>query len=101
MCCSVLQCVAVCCSVSLESRQMDAYECWSVVLEYSLMHACEYYRCYSVSLDSSHMHACVRCSVLQCVAVCCSVSLKASRMDASACYSGLQCVTRVMTDACV
>ena len=46
MCCSVLQCVAVCCSVLLESVQGDLRRIQCVA---------------------------VCCSVLQCVAVCCSV----------------------------
>ena len=71
MCCSVLQCVAVCCSVLLFA---DDYT-WHISLHLP-----------SVFIDGtcvSRSYMC--CSVLQCVAVCCSV---------------LQCVAVCSSDMC-
>ena len=62
MCCSVLQCVAVCCSV-LHKSAMDITDVYLQLL-----------RCVAVC-----------CSVLQCVAVCCSV-LHKSAMDITDVY---------------
>jgi len=58
LCCSVLQWVAVGCSVSHKSR---GYLCKALVLQ-----------CVAVCCSALQCVA-VRCSVLQCVAVCCSV----------------------------
>ena len=66
MCCDVLQCVAVCCSVL--HRVAAVYKCVSFGTPRE--HALEV----SVAVCISTLQCvAVCCSVLQCVAVCCSV----------------------------
>jgi len=64
VCCSVLQCVAVCCSVSSRFR-CSALQCVAVCCP----------RCGCLTSNYFQVNECVAvcCSVLQCVAVCCSV----------------------------
>jgi len=74
VCCSVLQCVAVCCSISYIWPYMYTSQ------ERMLATAASYFtrRCdptyIKPSIVSVVQSVAVYCSVLQCVAVCCSVS---------------------------
>ena len=64
MCCSVLQGVAMCCSVHYSTDGRDVLQCdamWCSVLQCVVV-LCNVVQCVAVC-----------CSVLQCVAVCCSV----------------------------
>ena len=65
LCCSVLQCVAVCCSVLRKWTQIIRVVCCSVSQCVAV--------CCTNRLRSYLLCVAVCCSVLQCVAVCCSV----------------------------
>jgi len=56
MCCSMVQCVAVCCNVTLGSNSTHT----------------ETFNSTTFSLPSDHVRVAVCCSMLQYVAVCCS-----------------------------
>jgi len=71
VCCSVLQCVAVCCSVRLESL-VSASDALVSTSEAEMM---RYVSRYSVLQCVA-----VCCSVLQCVAACCSVRLESPHL---------------------
>jgi len=72
VCCSVLQCVAVCCRRRI----------------YIIVFAGPPFANFLSLHGIRHQFVAVCCSVLQCVAVCCSVL-----QCAAVCYSVLQCVT--------
>jgi len=61
VCCSVLQCVAVCCS-TCKNVPLHQMQCVAV--------CCSVLQCLAVPAITCHS---IKCSVLQCVAVCCSV----------------------------
>jgi len=65
VCCSVLPCVAVCCSVSRshDRRRQRVSQCCSMLQRVAA--CCSVLQCVEIC-----------CSVLQCVAVCCSLSRK-------------------------
>ena len=79
VCCSVLPCVAVCCSVLLSNKFVVGY---GSIVSYSSS--------ISPSLFIVDIHVC--CSVLQCVAVCCSVL-----QYVAVCCSVLHCVALCCT----
>ena len=91
MCCSVLQCVALCCSVLYEHACRSALVprgcVWCSVMQ--RVAACCILRRHT--REFSHVQegfiCCSFCSVLQCVAVCCSVL-----QCVAVCCSVLQCV---------
>ena len=79
MCCSVLQCVAVCCAVfqclPVPTATLSKGICCSVLQCVAV--CCSVSHCITVSScsDSNIVAQGMCCSVLQCVAVCCSMSL--------------------------
>ena len=75
MCCSELQCVAVCCS-----KLCVAVSCSKLCVAVFVPVQCSVLQCVAVS-----------CRVLQCVAVCCSVCYNVVQCVA-VCCSALQCV---------
>jgi len=65
VCCSVLQCVAVCCSVVQRVNKSKLYACCQLLLSITFASL--------PSVDCVLQCDAACCSVLQCVAVCCSV----------------------------
>ena len=67
MCCNMLQCVALCCSV--KKLPDDEQVTYAVFCSVFFAVCCSVLQCVAVCLQC----VAVCCSVLQCVAVCCSV----------------------------
>jgi len=76
VCGSVLQCVAVCCSVLRVPSGATGRGCtladWLFATSFGSEVRCSALQCVAVCCSTLQCVA-VRCSVLQCVAVCCSV----------------------------
>jgi len=88
MCCSVLQCVAVCCNVQLR----DAVWCSVLQCVAVCCHVLRVLQC-----RARHVSQCIAvcCSVLQCVAVCCSLlqCVAVFAVDVAACtHASCECV---------
>ena len=75
VCCSLLQCVVVCCSELQCERQLTVAVCCSVRGSYQLQYVavCEATSSCSVLQCARQLAVAVCCSVLQCVVVWCSV----------------------------
>jgi len=93
--CSVLQCVAVCCSAFYASAWIHQIriQCWPIegYIMTGPRHVsvcCSVLQCVAVCCSVLQCGA-VCCSVLQCVAVCCSVAVL---QCVAVCCSVLQCV---------
>jgi len=122
VCCSVLQCVAVCCSgyVPVTRSNMCVAVCCSVLqcvavccsalqwlcTRHAVRHVCcRVLQCVAVGMYPSRSQICVlQCvalchSVLQCVAVCCSgyVPVTRSILRHSACSSG-ETMAKIMSE---
>jgi len=96
VCCNVVQCVAVCCSmlhvcVAAWCRVLQCGNGFRVTLQHTATRCNTLQRSHTAphcrALVSSHGHRCLCCSVVQCVAVCCSVL-----QCVAVCCSVLQCV---------
>jgi len=70
VCCSVVQCVAVCCSSGGVTRRVELTRGCCSVLQWAAV-CCSVLQC--VACCSVLQCIAVYCSALQCVAVCCSV----------------------------
>jgi len=84
VCCSALQCVAVCCTVAKKGRRLYGAHC--------VVFCCSVLQCVAVCCSVLQCAA-VYCKVLQCVAVCCRVVQgRVITCIVQKCCIALQCV---------
>jgi len=103
VCCNVLQCVTVCCSVlhvPLKSKRW-VHACGAVccsvlqcvAVHHSMLHFTNTVKKTSLCVCCRVLQCVeVRCSALQCVAVCCSYRSKVTKVSLCVCCSVMQCV---------